>query len=184
MRTLIAGLALMSLSGCMMPPQNTKPPAVEDPAACFTKEQCDAMWSEAAIQIQSLSGMKLQVLNDTFMQTFNPTSPSLMAGMARKVPMPDGSTAFDATFTCRFCNNLNYEALNLFTRNLKMVGRRFGSTTLGGGFTPNSSIDQSQRSTAPASAPAISKEQRLQQLQQQRLPYEEYQKRYREIMAE
>ncbi|MDG9785242.1 hypothetical protein [Metapseudomonas otitidis] len=184
MRTLIAGLALMSLSGCMMPPQNTKPPAVEDPAACFTKEQCDAMWSEAAIQIQSLSGMKLQVLNDTFMQTFNPTSPSLMAGMARKVPMPDGSTVFDATFTCRFCNNLNYEALNLFTRNLKMVGRRFGSTTLGGGFTPNSSIDQSQRPTAPVSAPALSKEQQLQQLQQQRLPYDEYQKRYREIMAQ
>lgn len=36
----------------------------------------------------------------------------------------------------------------------------------------------------PAGAPAASKEQQLQQLQQQRLPYEEYQKRYREIMGE
>ena len=31
---------------------------------------------------------------------------------------------------------------------------------------------------------AISKQQQLQQLQQQRLPYDEYQKRYREIMGE
>lgn len=36
----------------------------------------------------------------------------------------------------------------------------------------------------PTDAPTASKEQQLQQLQQQRLPYEEYQKRYREIMAE
>ena len=183
MRTLIAGLALMSLSGCMMPPQNTKPPAVEDPAACFTKEQCDAMWSEAAIQIQSLSGMKLQVLNDTFMQTFNPASPSLMAGMARKVPMPDGSTAFDATFTCRFCNNLNYEALNIFTRSLKTVGNRFGSTKLGGEFTPNQSIPSAIQSETSQASPATSKEQQLQDLQKKNLPYEQYQQEYRRIMG-
>lgn len=42
----------------------------------------------------------------------------------------------------------------------------------------------SPAATAPTSATQVSKDQQLQQLMQQNLPYEEYQARYRQIMAE
>jgi len=127
MRKIIAAALLSAtLLGCAAAPTEPPPP-IQAPAKCFSKEQCDAMWSEALVQIQALSGMKLQVATDSFAQTFNANGPRRMTASAQRVPAPNGGTIIGASFHCRYnCNNVNFAAVNLFGSKLKVVGARFG----------------------------------------------------------
>jgi hypothetical protein len=83
------------------------------------------MWSEAAVEIQNVSRMRLQIANDTYMQTFNPVSFGGLAGEARKIPQPDGSTIIQASFACRYCGDLPDSALKLFNLSVQNSGRGF-----------------------------------------------------------
>lgn len=119
-------LPLLALGGChARPPQ--PPPAIDPAAVCYSKPQCDAMWSEAIVQLQNLSGMRLQTATESYIQTYNATDFNRLTASARKVPRPDGSTVIDAEFSCRFCGNLTYEALNLFTGSVKYAGQGFAT---------------------------------------------------------
>jgi len=86
------------------------------------------MWSAAMNSMQNLSGMRLQIANDYMIQTFNAIRFNTLSASARRRPMPDGTTAIEATFNCyhgMYCNNLQYKALNLFIDDVNMAGKGF-----------------------------------------------------------
>lgn len=126
MRASLASLLLIAtLSGCAVQPSGP-PPEIKPIATCLSKPQCDAMWSEALVQVQNISGMRLQVATDTFAQTYEPRGPNRMIGIISKVPQANGRTAFEAEFICSYrCGHLPYSAANLFTTNLNVVAHRF-----------------------------------------------------------
>ncbi|UCP00075.1 hypothetical protein LF844_09760 [Metapseudomonas lalkuanensis] len=172
----------LALAGCVAPQPKRPPPPIAPAPVCYSDEQCDAMWTEAMVQAQNLSGMRIQTATDSFLQTYNPTSFDRMGAMVRRMPNPDGSTTIEATFTCRYdCNNLNFEARNLFSASVKAAGARFGSVV--------APVPVKQAAPAPQYAPpaqqAQTKEQQLEQLNRETgLSYEEYQRRYKAITAQ
>jgi hypothetical protein len=125
MRATLAPLLLIAtLSGCATKPDGP-PPAILPVATCSIQAQCDAMWSEALVQVQNISGMRLQVATESYAQTYGRIGPNRMSANVRKVPQPNGRTAFEAEFSCSGCGYLPYTAVNLFTTNLNVVGGRF-----------------------------------------------------------
>jgi len=178
MRHIGIALLAIALAGCAAPKPKRPPPKIEAAPICYSDAQCSAMWSEALIQLQNVSGMRLQTATDSFAQTFNPTSFDRLGGMARKMPNPDGSTTIEAQFTCRYeCNNLQYSGLNLFILNVNLAGSRFAPSQ------PPSSAKPQPAPPAAAPSKAQYQQQQLDQLMQQNLPYEEYMKRYKAIMG-
>jgi hypothetical protein len=83
------------------------------------------MWSEALVQVQQISGMRLQLATDTYAQTFERVGPNRMSAYVKKVPLANGRTAFEAEFVCSGCGYLTYDAVNLLTTNLNVIGYRF-----------------------------------------------------------
>jgi hypothetical protein len=125
MRARIGSLLLIAtLSGCATAPAGP-PPEIKPVATCSSKPQCDAMWTEALVQVQNLSGMRLQLATENFAQTYRAVGPGRMSANIKKVPMANGRTAFEAEFVCGSCGYLPYSAVNLFTTNLNLVGSRF-----------------------------------------------------------
>lgn len=126
MRIIIVLFVLATtLAGCAQRPSGP-PPAIDPVATCTSQDQCDAMWSEALVQLQNLSRMRLQVATDSFAQTYQATNAGYLSGTARRVPLPGGLTAFEASFSCHYnCGDFPYAAVNLFTSILKVVGARF-----------------------------------------------------------
>ena len=124
MRCLTLVALCTAVSGCVVRPPEP-PPAIDPMAVCYSKPQCDAMWSEAIVQLQSLSGMRLQTATESYIQTYNATGYDRLSAVARKIPKPDGSTVIDAGFSCGYCGNLSYRALNLFTGSVKFAGQGF-----------------------------------------------------------
>lgn len=184
MRCILAFAVLSLLAGCSQQPVGP-PPKIDPPAVCSTKAQCDAMWAEAMVQAQNLSGMRIQTATDSFLQTYNPTDFGRMSAMARKVPQPDGTTVIEAVFSCRYCGNLAYDAVNLFTSSVKLAGRGFGATT-----PAKSSVSDTQHSSHSESLPSEPLSQKeyqdiqIEKLMQENVSYEEYQRRYKAIMAQ
>lgn len=125
MRARIASLLLIAtLSGCAVTPSGP-PPEIKPIATCSSQAQCDAMWSEALVQVQQISGMRLQVATESYAQTFERIGPNRMSAYVKKVPQASGRTAFEAEFVCSGCGYLPYDAVNLFTTNLNVVGSRY-----------------------------------------------------------
>lgn len=125
MRAPLASLLLIAtLSSCAVAPSGP-PPEIKPIATCLSKPQCDAMWTEALVQVQNISGMRLQLATDTFAQTYRSVGPNRMSAYIKKVPLANGRTAFEAEFVCGGCGYLPYSAVNLFTTNLNVVGYRF-----------------------------------------------------------
>lgn len=144
---------------------------------CTSERQCDAMWAEAMVQIQSLSRMRIQTATDVFAQTYNPTGAGRMGASVRKMPSPDGSTSIQAEFFCRYsCPDLTSSATDLFNLSVAQAGYGFAQP---GGVTSGSvpSASMAPEATKP-------KEQQLYELQQRNLPYEQYQQEYRRIMGQ
>lgn len=165
-------ISILAISGCAQQPAGP-PPTISPAPVCSSAAQCDAMWSEALVQIQNISGMRIQTATDSFVQTFNPINYGRMGAMARKVPKPDGTTTIEAQFTCTYCGNLPYDSLNLFIANVNAAG------------TPFAGKAQASSKSQEASTPeAKSKERQVYELQQRNLPYEQYQQEYRRIMGQ
>lgn len=179
MRAAVPLLAITLLAGCAQ--QNLGPaPAMTDAPVCYSKAQCDAMWAEAMASAPLIGGMRIQTATDTYFQTYNATGYGLMGAKARKMPRPDGSTAIESRFTCYFsCGHEAIKAVNLFNERVSKAGAGFGGAAA-----------QQKAAGAPESAPGqLSKEQwRAQQLEQLKretgISYDEYQRRYRQIMAD
>lgn len=126
MQRIIASIVLTAaVSGCASAPVGP-PPSLEPAATCSSEAQCDAMWSEALVQAQNLSGMRLQTATDMFAQTYRSAGPGTLSATIRKVPEPGGTTVFEAEFSCTYsCGHLPYQAVNLFTKSLKRAGAGF-----------------------------------------------------------
>lgn len=181
MRCILAFAVLSLLAGCSQQPVGP-PPKIDPPAVCSTKAQCDAMWAEAMVQAQNLSGMRIQTATDSFLQTFNPTDFGRMGAMARKVPQPDGTTVIEASFTCGYCGNLAYDAVNLFTSSVKLAGSGFGPPR------PTKSVSPADLPAGTAPNQPLSRKEyqdtQIEKLMQENVSYEEYQRRYKAIMAQ
>lgn len=176
MRALIAIPLFALLSGCATPTPPGPPITIDPPAKCSSERQCDAMWAEAMVQAPIISGMKIQTATDSFMQTYNPTGFDRLGATVRRMPLPDGTTAIEATFSCRYnCGDLAARAVNLFTAKVKAAGIPFA--------THQPASTSGTFKSEPLSESAY-KEQQIRELTRQNLPYEEYQKRYRQIMGE
>lgn len=148
MRTITALLLLFSLTGCThqqsyspvaknkaledllsdaSTAQKAEQPQPKKPQlpTCYSRPQCDAMWSEATSRIQTLTGMRLQVATDTYLNTYN-ASPGKITGEVRKIPRPDGTTIIQASFDCNYCSDgLASQARDLFTVYVKAAGEGF-----------------------------------------------------------
>lgn len=167
-------------------PSNAQPPtAIRKPSPtpiCYSQPQCDAMWAEAMVQLQSLSRMRLQTATDSFAQTYNPTGPARMAATVRRIPSPDESTAISADFSCRYeCRDLESSALELFNMSVTHAGAAFSQSI------PKSSAAGGNQASSPLSAQSKAQwqQQQLEKLNAETgLSYDEYQRRYRQIMGQ
>lgn len=169
MRILITLSLAAALAGCAAPAHRGPPLAIDPPAVCTSDRQCDAMWAEALIQAPAISGMRIQTATDSYLQTFNPVDFDRLGATARRLPLADGTTAIEATFVCKYqCGDLATQAVNLFTQKVKAAGAAFQAKPDPG---------------APMTKQAY-RDMQIKQLEQQNLPYEQYQERYRQIMAE
>lgn len=177
MRPLILATVAI-LSGCAAQKPQGPMPTLDPPPVCYSDRQCEAMWSEAVIQASQIGGMRVQAVTDTYLQTYNPTGYGRLGAKVRKMPRPDGGTAIESRFECYYpCGDVAYKAVNQFTAKVKAAGEGFGPTS-----APAAPTTATPGNPAP-SGPA-NKEALLHQLRQESLPYEEYQRRYRQIMAE
>ncbi|MEX0293845.1 hypothetical protein AAH995_10890 [Pseudomonas putida] len=95
------------------------------------------------IQVQNLSGMRLQTATETYIQTFNATEFNRMTAAARRLPKPDGSTVIDAGFRCDYCGNQVFQAYNLFVMSVKAAGSGFPvPASAQGNGQPEETVDQ------------------------------------------
>jgi hypothetical protein len=69
------------------------------PVHCYSTKQCDAMWAAAQGELEEESGMKIRMVTDTRMETYNETSYGRMYGEVKKWRSPDNS---DSTITADF----------------------------------------------------------------------------------
>lgn len=178
MRLPIAASILALVSGCAGVAKQGPMPALDPPPICYTETQCEAMWSEAIVQASLVGGMRIQTATESFLQTYKATDYDRLGAQVRKMPRPGGGTAIESRFECYYpCGDLAYKAVNLFTAKVKAAGEAFGPT----GDNPAPPIPTQ---TNPAASSQASKAQQLEDLKRQNLPYEEYQKRYRQITGE
>lgn len=119
---ILALAALAPLCAAQLPDSPTEN---EQIAVCYSKPQCDAMWSEAIVQIQAISGMRLDTVTDLYIQTFKSRDSYHLSAYARKTPRPNGSTFIDAEFVCNYCRNYPYVELNQFITAVKQAGQGF-----------------------------------------------------------
>jgi hypothetical protein len=74
-RSLLLALAVLLLSGCAH--QQASPLEIEEaklPLMCSGRDQCDLFWRRAQAWIGINSKMKIQIANESVVETFNPTS--------------------------------------------------------------------------------------------------------------
>ncbi|MFJ3486611.1 hypothetical protein ACIPL1_24880 [Pseudomonas sp. NPDC090202] len=129
--------AVAELLADKTPPQ----PAYTAPV-CYSSPQCGAMWSEALVQLESLSRMRIQTATDSFAQTYRAVGYNTQSGRIRKIPQPDGSTIIDAEFFCDYCGSLSNEARVLFASSVMAAGYGFD--------TPGHSVPPAKTAATPA----------------------------------
>ena len=68
---LLAAIGLAALAGCMAMPDQLQQPGRSPypPITCEGREQCDAYWARAMVWVAQNSRLKIQVANDTIIQT-------------------------------------------------------------------------------------------------------------------
>ena len=117
-----AALSFGVLAGCAQ-----KKPWVPyesvSPAHCTSKTQCDAMWARATSEIVNVSGMKIRLLTDSYIETFDGTRQFRMYGRVQKRPLGNDSYEIIATLTCGYaCGDLALRGESLFNSSVRMAG--------------------------------------------------------------
>lgn len=70
-------LAAIAITGCATQRQLTPDEVVQlEPVVCQGEQQCKAMWQSAQLWIAQNAAMKLQLVTDVVLQTYNDPSPS------------------------------------------------------------------------------------------------------------
>lgn len=119
-------ILLLTLSGCAIPPE--KPIEITQPTpSCSSKEQCDAMWIDAAKWVKNLTGMKLASFTDVYGITYPTRGPGFTGEITRE-PQPDGTTKIQGRFYCprsTGCNDLISFSTNSFNEMVSATGKKF-----------------------------------------------------------
>ena|SRR5690554_1134854 len=106
-RVLTSVATVVLLGGCAAnKPQLTTElqSELEAPLYCEGEEQCKTMWERATFFVSSNAGFKIQIHNDTVIQTYNPmpNSPKLAFSISRE---PLGSGRYQI-WTKAWCDNM------------------------------------------------------------------------------
>ena len=76
-------IAILAIAGCAAP-QPVRSPAVvaaaDAPLLCKGKDQCDLYWQRALFYVNNNSRFKVQLANDSLIQTFSPTGQTSYVG--------------------------------------------------------------------------------------------------------
>lgn len=107
LRLLIASIAAVGVSGCATNPTNLPPELqseIDTPLYCQGENECKTMWERATFFVNANAGFKLQVHNDTIIQTYNPSdnSPRLAFSISKE-PLGDGKYQI---WTKAWCANM------------------------------------------------------------------------------
>jgi hypothetical protein len=114
----IVGFVAIALSGCTAnPPKLTQElqSELDTPLYCESDEECKTMWERAAYFVNSNAGFKLQIHNDTIIETYNPTkySPRLAFSVSKE-PKGNGKYQIRVKAWCANmfgCQPNQYEAI-------------------------------------------------------------------------
>lgn len=123
----LAGTAFI-LVGCATTQQNKAPaePIVVGPTpVCSSPDECQAMWAKAATVLPTLTGMRLALMNDTYMETYPAIRGIPLHAKATKNPLGNGKYEISATITCRHqgvCGDLPERGMKLFNTAVDNAG--------------------------------------------------------------
>jgi hypothetical protein len=128
LRMTAAASAVVILAGCATGQQQARTPrpaaqVVTQPTpVCSTRRQCDVMWAEAREAAQKISGMRIRMMTDTFIDTFQPRlGPGVQVS---KFPIGEGRYEIRAQLQCRDpdCDGLHASAMNAFNALVSAAG--------------------------------------------------------------
>lgn len=90
----IATLILLIFSGCTTPATTLSRELRDElntPLYCEGEDECKVMWERASFFVNTNAGFKIQIHNDTLIETYNPTDYSTrLAYSISKEPLGDG----------------------------------------------------------------------------------------------
>lgn len=88
----IAAMASLAvLAGCVAPPPITPEQAkAMEPPTCNSQGQCAVMWQRAQIWLVNNSAWRIQMANDTLLQTFGPGDSTDVAYTVTRSPIGGG----------------------------------------------------------------------------------------------
>lgn len=113
-------LAVMLLAGCATSPAGSKlPPDLQselnEPLYCNSEAECKTIWERATYFVSANAGFKLQIQNDTVIETYNPTDASpRLAFSITKEPLDGGRYQIRTKAWCANifgCQPNQYEAI-------------------------------------------------------------------------
>lgn len=175
----ITVLASILMTGCaQQPPRKAERVDPGPPSICRTPAECSVMWSNSIDQVQRITGMKLALATDSYLQTYSNFRAPWMMGQVYKTANQDGTATIRAEFTCRHgCDELASSAERLFNTMIKPMDYNMPSL--------NPAAREKPATAQPAPAPrTLTKDEQLYELQQRNLPYEQYQQEYRRILGQ
>lgn len=118
LKILVAFTGVLLLAGCAgnQPKLSaTLQNALDSDLTCKGASECKLMWERATFYINETSGYKIQVYNDTIIQTFNSTEGSTkLAFSVAKEPLGNESYKMNVNAWCAnmlFCRPNQYEAI-------------------------------------------------------------------------
>lgn len=91
---------------------------------CSNKKQCDKLWSLTQLYINNNSGMKIQLSNDTIIETYNPTQSNTYGFDATKTPGAGETATINLTYKCYGLDNpllLQYQNYSCMTVGVKLL---------------------------------------------------------------
>lgn len=120
---LLGAVLVLSLVGCAQPGDQAF--RYEPAPVCVNDRQCAAMWSEATRQVEIRSGMKIRLLTDSYIETFDGSSQHRFLGKVRKRPSSTGQGyIIEGSFYCQFCSGADKVEAD-FNRNVTAAGAAF-----------------------------------------------------------
>lgn len=95
----------LSIAGCAAPQGSMVSEDEQnnlDPVICYEAKHCDAMWQRAQIWVINNAGYKIQIANDTVIQTYGPLRGDSygLAFTVTKAPRGKGFFEIDSRASC------------------------------------------------------------------------------------
>lgn len=121
-----AGLTalIVGLVGCAAP--TPKPPSLDyvAPARCTNDRQCQAMWAAAPGAISRLTGMKIRLQTDSYIETYDGTRQGRLYGRVSYGPHNDGGYVIAPYIECGVytCDGVARDAETLFNHAMNETG--------------------------------------------------------------